>query len=230
MIRVIVADDHNLMREGIKKIIDQEPGIEVIGEASDSFELFEILDRTDCGILLLDISMPGKSGIEILKYLKGMKKNFKTIVLTMHPEDRFAIRSIKSGALGYLTKETAPEELVIAIRKVYNGGKYITEKVAELLMQDITHDPNDLPLHQLLSDREFEVLVKIASGKKINEISTELGISPATVNTYRSRLLEKLGLKSNVELTRFALEKKKSSNNFSIVIGSFVVIFMTLKS
>ncbi|KXK02481.1 MAG: response regulator [Chlorobi bacterium OLB4] len=126
----------------------------------------------------------------------------------MHPEDRFAIRSIKSGALGYLTKETAPEELVIAIRKVYNGGKYITEKVAELLMQDITHDPNDLPLHQLLSDREFEVLVKIASGKKINEISTELGISPATVNTYRSRLLEKLGLKSNVELTRFALEKK----------------------
>lgn len=208
MIRVIVADDHNLMREGIKKIIDQEPGIEVIGEASDSFELFEILDRTDCGILLLDISMPGKSGIEILKYLKGMKKNFKTIVLTMHPEDRFAIRSIKSGALGYLTKETAPEELVIAIRKVYNGGKYITEKVAELLMQDITHDPNDLPLHQLLSDREFEVLVKIASGKKINEISTELGISPATVNTYRSRLLEKLGLKSNVELTRFALEKK----------------------
>ena len=208
MIRVIVADDHNLMREGIKKIIDQEPGIEVIGEASDSFELFEILDRTDCGILLLDISMPGKSGIEILKYLKGMKKNFKTIVLTMHPEDRFAIRSIKSGALGYLTKETAPEELVIAIRKVYNGGKYITEKVAELLMQDITHDPNDLPLHQLLSDREFEVLVKIASGKKINEISTELGISPATVNTYRSRLLEKLGLKSNVELTRCALEKK----------------------
>ncbi|KAA0211378.1 MAG: response regulator transcription factor [Ignavibacteriaceae bacterium] len=208
MIRVIVADDHNLMREGIKKIIDQEPGIEVIGEASDSFELFEILDRTDCDILLLDISMPGKSGIEILKYLKGMKKNFKTIVLTMHPEDRFAIRSIKSGALGYLTKETAPEELVIAIRKVYNGGKYITEKVAELLMQDITHDPNDLPLHQLLSDREFEVLVKIASGKKINEISTELGISPATVNTYRSRLLEKLGLKSNVELTRFALEKK----------------------
>lgn len=167
MIRVIVADDHNLMREGIKKIIDQEPGIEVIGEASDSFELFEILDRTDCGILLLDISMPGKSGIEILKYLKGMKKNFKTIVLTMHPEDRFAIRSIKSGALGYLTKETAPEELVIAIRKVYNGGKYITEKVAELLMQDITHDPNDLPLHQLLSDREFEVLVKIASGKKL---------------------------------------------------------------
>ncbi len=208
MIRVIVADDHDLMREGIKKIIDQEPGIEVIGEASDSFELFEILDRTDCDILLLDISMPGKSGIEILKYLKGMKKNFKTIVLTMHPEDRFAIRSIKSGALGYLTKETAPEELVIAIRKVYNGGKYITEKVAELLMQDITHDPNDLPLHQLLSDREFEVLVKIASGKKINEISTELGISPATVNTYRSRLLEKLGLKSNVELTRFALEKK----------------------
>ena len=206
MISVAIADDHELIREGIKKIINQEPGMEVVCEASNSFELYEKLAVTEFDILVLDISMPGKSGIEIMKELKVIKKKLKVIILIMHPEDRFAMRALKAGALGYLTKETASEELLHAIRKVYNGGKYITETVTNILLEDYSAEDIDLPIHQILSDREFEVLVRIASGKKVNEISLELNISPATVNTYRARLLEKLGLKSNVEITRFAIE------------------------
>lgn len=206
MIKVIIADDHELMREGVKKIINQEPGMEIAGEASNSVELYERIEDTEFDILVLDISMPGKSGIEIMKELKVSKNKIKVIILTMHPEDRFALRALKAGALGYLTKETASEELVNAIRKVFNGGKFITEKVANILLDDYSSEDADLPIHHLLSDREFEVLVKIASGKKVNDISLELNISPATVNTYRARVMEKLGLKSNVEITRYALE------------------------
>lgn len=206
MIKVIIADDHELMREGIKKIINQEPGMEVVSEASNAAMLYELIDDVEFDILVLDISMPGKSGIEIMKDLKITKNKTKVIILTMHPEDRFALRALKAGASGYLTKETASEELVHAIRKVYNGGKYFTETVANILLDEFSYENTDLPVHHLLSDREFEVLAKIASGKKVNEISLELNISPATVNTYRSRVMEKLGLKSNVEITRYALE------------------------
>lgn len=207
MIKVIIADDHAFLREGIKKTIQDETDMKVIGEASNANEVLAIMKDSDADVAIIDISMPGKSGLDILKDLKAMKKKFKVLILSMHPEDRFAIRALKAGAVGYLTKESAPDELVKAIRTVLTGRKYVSKALAEKLVDLLSDDKDSLP-HEQLSDREYEVFIKISTGKKAVDIADELSISVHTVNTYRARILEKLGLNSNVELTQYAMHNK----------------------
>lgn len=204
MIKIIIADDHAFLREGIKKTIQDEADMKVVGEASNAIDVLAIMKDSDADIAIIDISMPGKSGLDILKDLKAMKKKFKVLILSMHPEDRFAIRALKAGASGYLTKESAPDELVKAIRTVLTGRKYVSKALAEKLVDLLSDDNDGLP-HEQLSDREYEVFIKIASGKRAIEIADELSISVHTVNTYRARILEKLNMNSNVELTQYAM-------------------------
>lgn len=204
MIRTLIVDDHSMVRSGLVKILKEENDIEVLAEADGYPQLLNCLKTVFPDIILMDISMPGKNGLEIVKELKQTNPEIKTLVLSMHPEERFSVRAIKAGALGYVSKESAADELVRAIRQVYNGGKYITPIVAEQLANSYELESNKLP-HERLSDREFQILRMIASGKKIKEIASELSISPATVATYRARVLEKIQLKSNVEITSYAL-------------------------
>jgi two-component system, NarL family, invasion response regulator UvrY len=204
MIKVAIVDDHAIVRLGLKKILREESDMDVIAEANGHAQLFKLLRTAQPDVLLLDISMPGKNGIEILKEVKQQYPTVKAIMLSMHPEDRFSVRAIKAGACGYVTKESAVEELVLAIRQIHNGGKYITPLVAEMLADCL--DTNvEMPLHNKLSDREFQVLRMIASGKKTAEIAAELTLSPATIATYRARVLEKMGMRSNVELTNYVI-------------------------
>lgn len=203
-IKILIADDHAFLREGIKKTIGDETDMKIIAEASNAADAFKLLQENEIDVAIMDISMPGKSGLDLLKDLKAVKKKFKILILSMHPEDRFAIRALKAGASGYLTKESAPDELVKAIRTVLNGRKYVSSSLAEKLIDVINDDTDKMP-HENLSDREFEVFIKIASGEKTTEIAAELSISIHTVNTYRSRILEKLGVSSNVELTQYAI-------------------------
>lgn len=204
MIRTVIVDDHSMVRSGLVKILKEENDIEVLAEADGYLQLIGCLKTIFPDIIVMDISMPGKNGLEIVKELKQTNPEIKTLILSMHPEERFSVRAIKAGALGYVSKESAADELVKAIRQVYNGGKYITPAVAEQLANSFELESNKLA-HERLSDREFQILSMIASGKKIKEIAAELSISPATVATYRARVLEKMQLKSNVELTSYVL-------------------------
>jgi DNA-binding NarL/FixJ family response regulator len=204
MIKTLIVDDHSMVRSGLVKILKEESDIEVLAEADGYPQLIDRLKTIFPDIVVMDISMPGKNGLEIVKELKQTNPEIKTLVLSMHPEERFSVRAIKAGALGYVSKESAADELVRAIRQVYNGGKYITPVVAEQLANSYELESNKLP-HERLSDREFQILRMIASGKKIKEIASELSISPATVATYRARVLEKIQIKSNVEITSYAL-------------------------
>lgn len=204
MIKVTIVDDHALLRNGLARILKEEPDMMVISDASGYHELLECLAQEVPDIILLDISMQGKNGLEVLKELKKHYPKVRVIMLSMHPEDRFSVRAIKAGASGYITKESATELLVSAIRKVNNGGKFIPPSVAELLANSFENH-NDLPIHELLSDREFQILRLITAGKKVKEIATDLFISPSTVATYRYRILHKTFMKSNVELTNYAL-------------------------
>jgi len=206
MIKVAIVDYHSIVRSGLKKILREEPDMDVTLEANGHSQLFRSLRVEQPDVLLLDISIPGKNGLEILKEVRQDYPAIKTLMLSMHPEDRFSVRAIKAGASGYVTKESAVEELVQAIRQIYSGGKYITQSVAEMLADSFDTDL-EKPLHSRLSDREFQVLRMIASGKKTNDIATELSLSPATVATYRARVLEKMQLKSNVELTNYAIRQ-----------------------
>lgn len=203
MIKVCLADDHNLLRAGLKKIINSAPGIEVVGETDNALKVVEEARASKCDILVLDLSMPGRSGIDVLKDVKAALPNVKTLILSMHPEEQFAKRTIKIGASGYLTKSAAPEDIIKAINKIADGGKYISSTLAELLISDFDNDV-DKPKHEKLSEREFQVLCFIAEGKTQVEIAEYLSLSPTTVNTYRSRVLEKLDLKSNAELIKYA--------------------------
>ncbi len=204
IIRIVIADDHAFLREGIKKTIQDEIDMKVVGEASNAIEALSLIKELEPNIVIMDISMPGKSGLDILKDLKSMKKPFRILILSMHPEDRFAIRALKAGASGYLTKESAPDELVKAIRTILTGRKYVSNSLAEKLVDILSEDTEILP-HEKLSDREYEVFIKIASGIKAVDIATELSISVHTVNTYRARILEKMSIISNVELTQYAM-------------------------
>jgi two-component system invasion response regulator UvrY len=207
MINILIADDHALMRAGLKRILKDEPDIKVIGEASNGFEVLELARKEKIDFIVLDLTMPGKNGLEIIKELKQINKNLFILILSMHPEDRFAVRALKSGASGYMTKESAPDELVNAIRKIIAGRKYISSALAEKLASEFGEDTGKLP-HESLSDREYEVFIMIASGKKITEIATELTLSVPTINTYRSRIFDKMRLKSNVDLTHYAMINK----------------------
>ena len=203
-IRVAIVDDHSVVRTGLMKILKEEPDIEVVAEANGYTEFFNQLTETHPDILLLDISMPGKNGLEILKEVKHSNPSIKVLMLSMHPEDRFSVRAMKAGAAGYLTKESASEDLVSAIRQVSSNGKFITMTLAEKLVNSFEKDNNKLP-HEKLSDREFEILCMIAQGSKVKEIAEKLFLSPATVATYRARVLDKMQLRSNVDITNYVL-------------------------
>lgn len=204
IIKLIIADDHSFLREGIKKTIHDEFDMLIVGEASNAAEAVNIIKEKMPDLVIMDISMPGKSGLDVLKDLKAMKIKAKVLILSMHPEDRFAIRALKAGAMGYLTKESAPDELVKAIRTIINGRKYVSKALADKLIDILSNEMDKLP-HENLSDREYDVFIKIASGKKAVDIAYELSISIHTVNTYRARILEKLSMNSNVELTQYAM-------------------------
>jgi two-component system, NarL family, invasion response regulator UvrY len=205
MIKVVVVDDHAVVREGLKRIIAESPGMAVTGEASDGHEALNVVRRDHCDVVVLDISMPNKNGLDVLKQLHIDSPRLPVLVLSMHSEDQYAIRVLRAGAAGYLTKESAPAKLVQAIRKVVRGGKYVSPTLAEKLVYDLDTDVNKAP-HEILSDREYQVLCMIASGKTVGEIAEELALSVKTISTYRVRILEKVRLKNNAELTRYAIK------------------------
>jgi two-component system, NarL family, invasion response regulator UvrY len=204
-IQVLVADDHAIVRRGLKQIVADTNGIVVAGEASNGDELMRLVQERPWDVLILDISMPGRSGIELLKDVKLRQPDLPILMLSIHSEAEFATRSLRSGASGYLPKETAPEELISAIRKVYSGGRYISPGQAEkLLFQFQTESTR--PVHEDLSNREYEVLRSLGAGKTISQIASELNLSTKTVSTYRARLLEKMNLRTTAELTRYAIK------------------------
>ena len=205
MIRVFIADDHPLIRKGIKEILEEEIDLKVIGEAAYPHEVLEGIQKYEPDILVTDLTMPGRSGLDLISDLKQLFPKLPILVLTMHPEERFAVRALKAGAYGYITKDSKPEELIKAIRQVVTGRKYITPSLAEKLATELNRDQNKQP-HEILSDREFQIMRLISSGKKVSEIAEKLSISIRTVNTYRARILLKMNMKSNAELTLYAIE------------------------
>lgn len=204
MKRIIIADDHEIVRAGLKQIIADDPDLLVEGEASDGQELLEKLRKKKFDLVLLDMKMPGRSGLEILKQLKIEHPSLPVLVLSMHSEEQYAVRTIKAGASGYITKETAPDKLLEAIRRVCGGGKYISQSLAEKLADSIS-DSKSKPPHEYLTDREFQVMSMIASGKTISDIARELFLSVKTISTYRQRILEKMSMKNNAELTHYVI-------------------------
>lgn len=207
MIKIFIVDDHEIIREGLKKILKEESDLVVVGEAQCGDDVLSNIKNIDCDIMLLDMNMPGRSGLDLLGDIKNLKPDMHILVLSIHPEDKFALRTLKSGASGYLCKDTALEELVVAIRKVYSKGRYLSATLAEQLAFDFMPD-KDQPLHEQLSNREQEIMVMLASGKKVKEIAADLNLSISTVFTYRVRIFEKLKIKSNVELTHYAISNK----------------------
>ena len=205
MIRVLIADDHAIVRKGLVQIASESREIEMRGEASEYSSLMRLMKDDPCDVLLLDISMPGKNGIDVLKIVREQYPKTQVLILSMYPEDQYAIRALKAGAAGYLTKDSAPERLVEAILSVSRGKKYITPKVAEMLATHLVTDTEGAP-HETLSDREFQTMRLIASGKQLSQIADELALSPKTVSVYRARVLEKMQLKNNAEITHYAIK------------------------
>ena len=205
MIKILIADDHTIVREGLKQILAETVDMVVGGEATNGQEVLEHVRREDWDLVLLDLAMPGKDGLDTLKELKQEKPKLPVLVLSIYPEEQYAVRALKAGAAGYLTKESAPEELIAAIRKVSQGGKYISASLAEKMAFDLEVD-TEKPLHERLSDREYQVMLKIASGKTVKEIADEMSFSIKTISTYRVRALSKMGLKNNAAFTYYALK------------------------
>ena len=207
MIRVVIADDHQILREGLKQLLQAAGDLEVVGEAGDGFEVLDRVRRDEFDVLLLDMSMPGKSGVELIKQVKSEKPKLRILVLSMHEEHQYAVRAIRAGASGYLTKESAASQLVAAIRKVGGGGAYITPEVAERLAQDAMPHTQG-PLHASLSDREFEVFRMLVDGMSVNDIAARLHLSAKTISTHKARLMEKLGVDSTADLVHYAVRHK----------------------
>lgn len=206
-IRVLIADDHAIVREGLKQILADTPNIVVEGEAENGLSAVQLVRGCDSNVLLLDISMPDRSGIEVLKQIHKEKPALAVLMLSMHREDQYAVRALKAGASGYLNKQSAPAELVNAIRQVASGRKYISPELAQQLANQVSDDREEV-LHESLSDREFQTLTMIASGMAVSEIAAELALSVKTVSMYRSRLLAKMKLRHNAELTHYAIKHK----------------------
>ncbi|UDF33359.1 UNVERIFIED_ORG: response regulator transcription factor [Shinella sp. XGS7] len=206
MIKVILCDDHALIRRGIRDTLADVPDIEVIGEAGDYGELRALMRQPgmDCDVLVLDINMPGRSGLDVLHVLKDEGASTRVLIVSMYPEDQYAIRALKAGAFGYVNKGGDPQLLVAAVRTVAQGRKYVTPEIAQMLVESLTA-PATEQAHQKLSDRELQTLVMIASGKRLSDIAEELTLSPKTVSVYRARVLEKLSLSNNSELTVYAI-------------------------
>lgn len=205
MIKLLIADDHTVVREGIIRIIEQTSDLKVVAEAKDGLEVIEKVRSNKVDVVILDMTMPGKSGLDIIKELKTEHPKIKILVLSMHPEDQYELRVIKAGASAYLTKRTNPNELINVIRKVANGRKHISQQLAEKLAEDLDNKIGHSP-HELLSDREFQIMCGLAVGKRIKEIAKELSLSAKTVSTYRERILQKMNLSSNAEITKYYLE------------------------
>ncbi len=207
MIRILVADDHPIVRQGLKQIIADNPDMVVVTEATDGQEVLNHVWKDEFDVVLLDISMPVMNGLDILKQLKSQKPRLAVLLLSVHPEEQYALRALKAGAAGYVTKDKAPEELISAIRAVASGKKYISPSLAQTLASTAGVAATG-PLHQTLSDREYSVLRLIAAGRTKIKIAEELSVSPKTVSTYRSRLLKKMGLKTDAEIVRYAIENR----------------------
>lgn len=205
--KILIADDHAVVRQGLKQIIGDEADMQLIGEAENAAEVLQFVRSAELDVVILDISMSGKSGLDVLPEILILRPKIKILILSMHAEEQFAIRALKSGASGYITKQSAPNELVKAIRKVNSGGKYVSESIAEQLAFFVGNDTSKLQ-HERLSDREFQVLRRIAEGRTLREIADELFISEKTVGTYRVRILEKMNMKRNAELIRYAVQNK----------------------
>jgi DNA-binding NarL/FixJ family response regulator len=204
MIRIVIADDHTIMREGLKRILEGADDIEVVGEAVDGFEVLAQVRKGGFDLLLLDLSMPGRSGVELIRQIKDEVPKLPILILTMHEEEQYAVRAIRAGARGYLTKESAGTQLVSAIRKVASGRPYISLEVAEQLAMDVMPSVENLP-HKQLSDREFEVFSLLVGGKSITEIAELLHLSVKTVSTHKTRILHKMGMPSLADLVQYAV-------------------------
>lgn len=205
MVKILVADDHAVFRHGVRQILTEEFAKVLIGEAGNIHELLDHIRKRRWDVLILDMTMPGRSGLDALKDVIQAAPKLPILVFSIHPEDQFAVRVLKAGAAGYLSKESASEELVKAIRKILGGGKYVSAALGELLATHLLDDTGTLP-HLTLSDREYQVLCLIASGKAVSEIADEMSLSGSTISTYRSRILEKMKMKNNAELTRYAIQ------------------------
>ena len=207
MINILIADDHAIVREGLKQIVAEESDMKVTGESSNADEVMLILKKDNFDIAVLDINMPGKSGLDILKDLRIQYPDLPILILSMYGEEQYGIRALKAGAAGYLKKVSAPDELVNAIRKIVSGGRYVSSSLGESLAKSIVTNSDKLP-HEILSDREYDVMCRIASGESAENISGSLSISIHTFYSYRNRILEKMKMKSNVELTQYVINNK----------------------
>jgi len=205
VIRIILLDDHALIRRGLRETLSEETDFRIVGEASDYGELRELLRTVECDVLLLDMNLPGRSGLDVLKVLADEGSPIRSLVVSMYPEDQYALRALKAGALGYVNKSAETNTLLQAVRTVAMGRKFITPEIASALVETLTA-PTDSKPHERLSDREYQTMILIASGYKLSEIAEKLTLSPKTVSVYRARLLEKMTLSNNAELTHYALK------------------------
>lgn len=206
-IKILIADDHPIVREGFKQVLSETPNMVVAGEASNGQEVLDLVRNNRYDVILLDISMPGRSGLEVLKELRSEDHKLPILIVSIYPEEQYAIRAFRAGASGYLTKASAPHELIAAIRKVSSGGRYITSSLAEKLVSYLDIDVTKAP-HETLSDREYQVMLMIASGKTVTEIGDELSLSVKTISTYRTHILEKMKVKNNAAITLYAVQNK----------------------
>jgi DNA-binding NarL/FixJ family response regulator len=205
-LRTIVVDDHAIVRSGIVKILSDHPGIELVGEAGDYGQLRTLLRRVgEVDLLVIDVNLPGKDGIDILKTLLGETPRLKVLVVSMYPEEQYAVRAFKAGAVGYLNKAAAPEKLLDAVEQIIAGRKYVTPEIAQALIENLNAPERRLP-HEGLSDREFQTLKLIATGHRLSDIAELLALSPKTVSVYRARILDKMGMGNNAELTHYAIK------------------------
>jgi DNA-binding NarL/FixJ family response regulator len=206
VIRLLIADDHPIVREGLKRIVAECPDMQVVAEASTGEEVLSITESNGIDVILLDISMPGPGFLEVMRTLRTSRSEQQILVLSVYPEDQYAVRALRAGAGGYLTKENSPQELAKAIRQVYRGGKYVTPSLAEKLAFELESDAHRQP-HETLSDREYQVLCRLGSGDTVKDIAASLALSPKTVSTYRARILNKMNLKTTADLIRYAVEQ-----------------------
>ncbi len=205
MIRILIADDHPIVREGIKKLVDRDPSMSVVAECASGTQVLETIREVECDVAVIDLKMPGKGGLQLIEELSEQQPQISILILSMYPEDQFGVRALKAGACGYLSKDNAAEELLQAITRISDGGKYVSPVLTDRLVFDLDSQTARRP-HETLSNREFEVLQLIASGSTVAEIAASLSLSTNTVNTYRRRILKKMGMVRSADLIRYALE------------------------